>query len=109
MAQPADTPSGAAPSVDRAAAAAPATDGAGAHGVAGDPYMTAGEQAMVTLAGGTQADPAIRRTIAEENQALADVEASLFTRIVDWRKPSTQIANLVSRFGMAQSRNPLIL
>jgi hypothetical protein len=87
-AQPADGAAGAAPSVDRAAAAAP-TDGAGVRAVAGDPYMTAGEQAMVTLAGGTQSDPAIRRTIAEENQALADVEASLFTRIVDWRKPST--------------------
>jgi hypothetical protein len=91
-AQPADGAASAAPSVDRAAAAA--TDGAGTHAVAGDPYMTAGEQAMVTLAGGTQADPAIRRTIAEENQALADVEASLFTRIVDWRKPSTMGATV---------------
>jgi hypothetical protein len=50
---------------------------------------TRGEVAMVALAGGNQADPDIRRTIAEENQALADVEASLFTRIVQWREPST--------------------
>jgi Protein of unknown function (DUF3035) len=50
---------------------------------------TRGELAMVTLAGGNQADPDIRRTIAEENQALAEVEASLFTRIVRWREPST--------------------
>jgi hypothetical protein len=50
---------------------------------------TRGEVAMLALAGGNQADPDIRRTIAEENQALADVEASLFTRIVQWREPST--------------------
>jgi hypothetical protein len=48
-----------------------------------------GESAMIALAGGDQAAPDIRRTIAEENQALADVEASLFTRIVAWREPST--------------------
>jgi len=50
---------------------------------------TRGELAMIALAGGNQTDPDIRRTIAEENQALADVEASLFTRIVRWREPST--------------------
>jgi Protein of unknown function (DUF3035) len=50
---------------------------------------TRGELALVSLAGGDQADPAIRRAIAEENQALADVEASLFTRVVKWREPST--------------------
>jgi hypothetical protein len=54
-----------------------------------DTGETPGERAMVALAGSAQADPDIRRTIAEENQALADVEASLFTRIVKWREPST--------------------
>ena len=49
---------------------------------------------MVTLAGGQQADSDIRRTIAEENQALADLEASLFTRIVKWRDPSTMGATI---------------
>jgi hypothetical protein len=62
--------------------AAPASAPAGA----GD---TPGERAMVALAGGNQADPNIRRAIDEENQALADVESSLFTRIVKWRDPST--------------------
>jgi Protein of unknown function (DUF3035) len=64
-------------------AAAPANAPAGRTG------ETRGEMAMVALAGGNQADPDIRRTIAEENQDLADVEASLFTRIVEWRQPST--------------------
>jgi hypothetical protein len=50
--------------------------------------------AMVALAGGNQAAPDIRRTIAEENQTLADVEASLFTRIVKWREPSTMGATI---------------
>jgi hypothetical protein len=40
------------------------------------------------LAGGDQ-NAGIRRTVAEENQALADVESSLFTRVVKWRDPST--------------------
>lgn len=55
---------------------------------------TRGELALVALAGGDQADPAIRRQIAEENQALADVEASLFTRVVKWRDPSTMGATI---------------
>jgi len=66
--------------------AASAIDGARPAVASGS---TRGELAMVALAGGNQADPDIRRTIAEENQALADVEASLFTRIVRWREPST--------------------
>jgi hypothetical protein len=66
-----------------------ATVAAPASAPAGDTGETRGEMAMVALAGGNQADPEIRRTIAEENQALADVEASLFTRIVEWRQPST--------------------
>jgi len=55
---------------------------------------TRGELALVALAGGDQADPAIRREIAAENQALADVEASLFTRVVKWRDPSTMGATI---------------
>jgi hypothetical protein len=82
-AQPADGPVAATPPV---VAPAPA--------VVGDPSLTPGERAMVGLAGGAQADPGIRRTIAEENQALADVEASLFTRIVAWRQPSTLAATV---------------
>jgi hypothetical protein len=70
-----------------APANAPAT--APANAPAGRTGETRGEMAMVALAGGNQADPDIRRTIAEENQDLADVEASLFTRIVGWRQPST--------------------
>jgi hypothetical protein len=50
---------------------------------------TRGEVILVTMAGGDQADPAIRRALAQENQALADVEASLFTKVVKWRDPST--------------------
>lgn len=61
---------------------------------ADDRGETPGEMAMVALAGGNQANPDIRRTIAEENQALADVEASLFTRIVSWREPSTMGATI---------------
>jgi hypothetical protein len=49
---------------------------------------TPGELAMVALAGGDQ-NAGIRRTVAEENQALADVESSLFTRVVKWRDPSS--------------------
>jgi hypothetical protein len=72
-----------------ATAAPPAASAAAGVRPAVDPGATRGEAAMVALAGGDQADPDIRRTIAEENQALADVEASLFTRIVRWREPST--------------------
>jgi hypothetical protein len=71
------------------AAAPPAASAVAGVRPAVDPGATRGETAMVALAGGSQADPDIRRTIAEENQALADVEASLFTRIVRWREPST--------------------
>jgi hypothetical protein len=34
-------------------------------------------------------DPDIRRKIAAENQQLAEVEQSLFTRLIEWRSPST--------------------
>lgn len=53
-----------------------------------------GEMVLVMLAGGDQASPDIRRALAEENQALADVEASLFTRVVKWREPSTMGATI---------------
>lgn len=55
---------------------------------------TPGEQAMVALAGGDQSTPDIRRVIAEENQDLADVEASLFTKVVKWRDPATMGATI---------------
>lgn len=84
---PAATPPATA-STAPAATAAPASAPAGATG------ETPGEMAMVALAGGNQADPDIRRMIAEENQTLADVEASLFTRIVNWREPSTMGATI---------------
>ena len=71
-----------------------ATASAPASAPAGRTGETPGEMAMVALAGGNQADPDIRRTIAEENQALADVESSLFTRIVEWRQPSTMGATI---------------
>jgi hypothetical protein len=76
-----------------AAAQTSATQTAGADGAAGS-HWTRGELAMVALAGGNQSSPEIRRTIAEENPALADVEASLFTRIVAWRDPSTMGATI---------------
>jgi hypothetical protein len=76
-----------APATAAPARAAPVPAAAGAP--TGGRERTSGEMAMIALAGGDQADPDIRRTIAEENQALADVEASLFTRIVAWREPST--------------------
>ncbi|MGH6920747.1 MAG: DUF3035 domain-containing protein [Geminicoccaceae bacterium] len=87
------------PSNGSTAAATPrtattATVAATAADPPGDTGETPGERAMVALAGGGQADPGIRRTIAEENQALADVEASLFTRIVKWREPSTMGATI---------------
>jgi hypothetical protein len=84
------------PSGGTSVAAAPhAPTTAVAPASATDPTgVTPGEHAMVTLAGGSQADPDIRRTIAEENQALADLEASLFTRIVKWREPSTMGATI---------------
>jgi len=69
-------------------AAAPASAPTGGSG------ESPGEAAMIALAGGNQADPDIRRTISEENQALADVESSLFTRIVEWREPSTMGATI---------------
>jgi Protein of unknown function (DUF3035) len=72
-----------------ATAAPPAASAAAGVRPAVDADASRGETAMVALAGGNQADPDIRRTIAEENQALADVEASLFTRIVNWREPAT--------------------
>jgi len=62
---------------------------ASAHAPVASQSETRGELALVALAGGDQADPAIRQAIAEENQALADVEASLFTRVVKWTDPST--------------------
>jgi hypothetical protein len=82
----------------RTATTAAATTGApaGANG------ESPGERAMVALAGGDQADPDIRRVIAEENQALADVEASLFTRIVKWREPSTTLGPTVDAPAEAQ-------
>jgi len=83
----------------QAAAAAPTTDGANRGAATDDTAAAAsgetrGELVMVAMAGGDQADPGIRRTIAEENQALADVETSLFTRIVKWRDPSTMGATI---------------
>ncbi len=83
-----------APANGAAVAAAPLTPSAAAAAPSANPPAAAqsetrGELALVSLAGGDQADPAIRRALAEENQALADVEASLFTRVVKWRDPST--------------------
>lgn len=72
----------------------PTVPAAPANAPAGQAGETRGEMAMVALAGGNQADPDIRRTIAEENQDLADVESSLFTRIVEWRQPSTMGATI---------------
>jgi hypothetical protein len=83
----------------QAVAAASTTDGADGRAAidgtaAAGSGETRGEMVMVAMAGGDQADPDIRRTIAEENQALADVETSLFTRIVKWRDPSTMGATI---------------
>jgi hypothetical protein len=79
----------AAPPAASAATAAPS-----AHPPVAAQSETRGELALVSLAGGDQADPAIRRALAEENQALADVEASLFTRVVKWQDPSTMGATI---------------
>jgi hypothetical protein len=75
---PANGTVAAAPQASTAGAAAPAAQS-----------ETRGESILVAMAGGDQADPAIRRAIAEENQALAVVEASLVTKVVKWRDPST--------------------
>ena len=48
-----------------------------------------GEQALVAQASRVPSDPDIRRKIAAENQQLAEVEQSLFTRLIEWRSPST--------------------
>lgn len=48
-----------------------------------------GEQALVAQASRVPSDPDIRRKIADENQQLAEVEQSLFTRLIEWRSPST--------------------
>jgi hypothetical protein len=53
------------------------------------PEPTAGEQALVAEAGGGTIDPHVRQQIAQENQQLAQVEQALFTRVMEWRQPST--------------------
>ncbi len=65
-----------------------------ASGLAGDGQSigsgaSPGQQALVVEAGGSTANPQIRRQIAEENQSLAQVEQALFTRVMEWRQPST--------------------
>lgn len=71
--------------------ASPATPVAAAVAPQGE---TRGELALVTLAGGNQSDPEIRRAISQENQALAEVETSLFTRVVKWRDPASTGATI---------------
>jgi hypothetical protein len=88
-----------APANGSAVAAAPPAASAATAAPSSNPPVAAqsetrGELALVSLAGGDQADPAIRRALAEENQALADVEASLFTRVVKWQDPSTMGATI---------------
>lgn len=85
-------PSNAASAPAATASAAPPVAAAPASAPAGG--ESPGEMAMVALAGGNPADSDIRRQIAEENQALADVEESLFTRIVNWREPATMGATI---------------
>jgi hypothetical protein len=53
------------------------------------PEPTAGERALLADAGGATIDPQIRQQIAQENQQLAQVEQALFTRVMEWRQPST--------------------
>lgn len=53
------------------------------------PKMTAAEQALVAEATTTPSDPQIRTKIADENVQLAAVEQELFTRLIEWRQPST--------------------
>jgi hypothetical protein len=50
---------------------------------------SSGERALIAQATTTPVDPEIRRRIAEENMELAQVEQSLFTRLVKWRQPQT--------------------
>jgi hypothetical protein len=50
---------------------------------------SAGQQALLTQAERSGVDPQIRTRIAEENQSLAQVEQALFTRVMNWRQPST--------------------
>jgi hypothetical protein len=83
-----------APSNDAVVATTPAATTATAPPAVASQGESRGELVMVALAGGDQADPDIRREIAEENQALADVEASLFTRVVKWREPATMGATI---------------
>ncbi len=77
---------------DAAVAATPQPVAVASRSVDGS-GKTPGELAMVTLAGGDQ-NSGIRRTVAAENQALADVESSLFTRVVKWRDPATMGATI---------------
>jgi DUF3035 family protein len=53
------------------------------------PMPSAGQQALLTQAERSGVDPQIRTRIAEENQSLAQVEQALFTRVMNWRQPST--------------------
>lgn len=53
------------------------------------PTESLGEQALVAQASKVPSDPDIRRKIAQENTQLAQVEQSLFTRLIEWREPST--------------------
>jgi hypothetical protein len=53
------------------------------------PVESSGERALLAQATSTPTDPNIRRKIDEENMQLAQVEQELFTRLVNWRDPST--------------------
>jgi Protein of unknown function (DUF3035) len=70
-------------------AAVPAATGLVAAMQPAAPATSAGQQELVAEAGGSTADPQIRRQIAEENQSLAVVEQALFTRVMKWREPNT--------------------
>ncbi len=74
--------------------AIPAANSVGSDPRSGTASASAGQQALLTEAGGGAVDPEIRRRIAEENQSLAQVEQALFTRVMKWREPSTLVATV---------------
>ncbi len=67
----------------------PAANGLAAGGQPAGAATSAGQQALVAEAGGGTADPQIRQQIAAENQSFVQVEQALFTRVMEWRQPST--------------------
>jgi hypothetical protein len=63
-----------------------AADGAGAATVE---TTSGGQLALLAQVGASGNDPNVRRKLADENQALLEVEGELYTRLLQWRQPVT--------------------